>query len=123
MFGAFHCPRVAQNPIECVTRCLSWGMNIAKVYNELGVTKSKKLDIYLVAFLCCWLCFFIFPSGDPEYLQPETFKMDNLTTFRKKILKFAIPVLAKIYQGLNRIAHLTHAGSYNACFLVYYAHE
>ena len=93
---------------------------IAKMYNKLGVTKNANLDIYLVVFLCYWLCVFVFPSINPKYLQLETFKMDNLTTFGKKILNLAIPMLVKIYQGLNKITCSTRVGSYNACFPVHY---
>ena len=48
--------------------------------------------------------------------------MANLMKFGKKILHIVILVLVKIYQGLNKIAHSTHASSYNACFLVHYVH-
>ena len=117
--------RLPKNHLEFYRTCHQMsklGLNVTKVYNGLGVTKSAKLAIYLVVFLSCWLCIFVFPSSDPEYHQPETFKMANLMKFGKKILHIVILVLAKIYQGLNKIAHSTHASSYNACFLVHYVH-
>ena len=64
------------------------------------------MDVYLATFLSCWLCVFVFSSGDPEFLRPETFKIASIRTVRHKV-NLAVPVLARIYHGLNKIATST----------------
>ena len=39
-----------------------------------------------------------------------------------KSVNLAIPILARIYHGLNRIATSTYAGSSDACFPVHYVY-
>ena len=55
----------------------SWQDTIAKAYAELGVVNSERMDVYLAAFLSCWICVFVFRSGDPEFVRP---KIDRKST-------------------------------------------
>ena len=41
---------------------------------------------------------------------------------RCKVVNLAVPVLARIYHGLNKIVTSTYVGSSNACFLVHYVY-
>ena len=80
------------------------------------------MDVYLAAFLSCWLCVFVFSSGDPEFLCLETFKIASKMTVRHKVVNLVVLVLARIYHRLNKIVTSTHAGSSEACFPVHYVY-
>ena len=41
---------------------------------------------------------------------------------RRKVVNLAVPILACIYHGLNKIATSTYAGSSDACFPVHYVY-
>jgi len=73
-----------------------------EVFRSLGVPKEKRKSTYLVAFLSCRLCIFVLPKTEEKFIHPGTFEVANMmasgTTF-----SLAIPVLATIYHGLNRI--------------------
>ena len=76
----------------------------------------------MVVFLSCWLCVFVFSSENSEFVWPETFKIASLMAVAYKTVNLAVPVLTRIYHGLNRIATSTHAGSSDACFPVHYVY-
>ena len=67
-------------------------------------------------------CIFVFSSGDPEFIHLETFKIASIMAVRCKVVNLAVPVLARIYHGLNKIATFTYAGSSDACFSVHYVY-
>ncbi|KAK4382514.1 hypothetical protein Sango_2727700 [Sesamum angolense] len=64
---------------------------------------SLKEDVYLVAYLACWLCVFVFPSKDVNSIRPSTFMMASLMANGRRV-NLAIPVLGSIYEGLDTIA-------------------
>jgi hypothetical protein len=69
---------------------------------ELNLPPHIQDEVYLVTFLSCWLCKFVFPSKDIGYIRPSTFKVASMmVTGRQSSL--AIPVLASIFKGLKEI--------------------
>ena len=117
-----HRPKFTRNPSGLTKKCQSWNNTITQAYADLRVENSKRIDVYLAAFLSCWLCIFVFPSGDLEFLRLETFKIASIMAIRRKVVNLDVPVLARIYHGLNKIVTSTHAGSSEACFPIYYVH-
>ena len=101
----------------------SWNDTIAQAFIDLGVENSEMMAVYLAAFLSCWLCIFIFLSGDPEFIRPKTFKIASIMAVRRKVVNLDVPVLARIYHGLNKITTSTYVGSSNACFPVHYVYR
>ena len=51
------------------------------------------MDVYFAVFLSCWFCVFVFLSGDPEFICPETFKIASLMAVAHKIVNLVVPVL------------------------------
>ena len=115
-------PRLTHNPDGSTKKRQSWNDTVAQAFIDLGVKDSEMMVVYLVAFLSCWLCIFVFSSGDPKFIRPETFKIASIMAVRRKVVNLAVPVLARIYHGLNKIATSTYVGSSNACFLVHYVY-
>ncbi|KAG5592228.1 hypothetical protein H5410_042742 [Solanum commersonii] len=66
-------------PIEINT----WSSTQEMVFSKLGV-KHQKYETYLTAFLSCWLCAFVFPSEEGNFIRPETFKIASLMASGKR---------------------------------------
>jgi len=56
----------------------------------------------LAAFLSCWLCTFALPEDEKGFIRPDTFEVASKMAARCTF-SLAVPVLARIYQGLNGI--------------------
>ena len=72
----------------------SWNDTIAQTFIDLGVENSEMMAVYLAAFLSCWLCVFVFSSGDLEFLCLETFKIASIMAIRHKVVNLVVSVLA-----------------------------
>ena len=55
-------------------------------------------------------------------MRPKTFKIASLVVVVHKTVNLAVPILARIYHGLNKIAIFIYVGSSNACFLIHYVY-
>ncbi|KAH0737790.1 hypothetical protein KY290_036495 [Solanum tuberosum] len=92
-------PRTCEIPTEINT----WLSSQEMVFSNLGA-KHQKYETYLTTFLSCWLCAFVIPSEEGNFIQPETFKMASLMASGRRV-SLVVPVLASIYHGLNRISN------------------
>jgi len=80
-----------------------WSPDEEKVFADMGIEDNLKQEVHLAAFLSCWLCIFVFPSKKGSYIRPGTFKIVSRMA-RGDVFSLAVPVLASIYNGLNRIS-------------------
>lgn len=71
-----------------------------KAFEDLGVASEHLEESYLAAFLACWLCKFIFPKDDVNFVRPEVFKVASKMAASESF-SLAISVLANIYNGLG----------------------
>nr|TKS15458.1 hypothetical protein D5086_0000034950 [Populus alba] len=62
-------------------------------FKELNVPSHIQDEVYLAAFLSCWLCKFVFPSKDVGFIRPSTFKVASMMAAGRQF-SLAIPVLA-----------------------------
>ena len=94
-----------------------------KPFISLGVTNHALQDeIYLAAFLSCWLCKFVLPIGTPNLIRPSTFKIASMMSVGEGFC-LAVPVLSKIYNGLHEISTATDLKKCNACFPAHYVYS
>ena len=117
-----HHPKSTRNLDGLIRKCQSWKDTVAHAYADLGVVNSNMMDVYLVPFLSYWICVFVFLSEDLEFVHLEIFKIASIMATRRKTINLIVPVLARIYHGLNTIAFSTYAGSSDACFPVHYVY-
>nr|GMC60150.1 uncharacterized protein LOC109157656 [Ipomoea batatas] len=69
------CPKSTHNPSGILEASIKWS-NVSKAsFVKLGISQSLEEEIYLAAFLACWLCMFVLPSTPMRIIHPETFKM------------------------------------------------
>ena len=76
-----------------------------KTFEDLGVASEHLEESYLAAFLACWLCKFVFPKDDVNYIRPGVFKVASKMAAGESF-SLAIPVLANIYNGLSVVSNL-----------------
>uniref|UniRef100_A0A6N2KY82 Aminotransferase-like plant mobile domain-containing protein n=1 Tax=Salix viminalis TaxID=40686 RepID=A0A6N2KY82_SALVM len=62
-------------------------------FKELNVPSHIQDEVYLAAFLSCWICKFVFPSKDVGFIRPSTFKVASMMAAGRQF-SLAIPVLA-----------------------------
>ncbi|KAH0661831.1 hypothetical protein KY290_027750 [Solanum tuberosum] len=103
-------------PTEINTRSSTQEM----VFSKLGA-KHQKYETYLTAFLSCWLCAFVFSFEEGNFIRPETFKIASLMVSGKRV-SLAVPVLANIYHGLNKISYSSQLDHIRVCFPIHYVY-
>nr|CBL94166.1 hypothetical protein [Malus domestica] len=75
-----------------------------KVFKNLGVALEHMEESYLAVFLAYWLCKFVFPKADVNFIRPRIFKMASKMTTGESF-SHAIPVLANTYDGLSVVSN------------------
>ncbi|KAM1355799.1 hypothetical protein ACFX2H_029808 [Malus domestica] len=77
-----------------------------RVFNDLGIASEHLEESYLAIFLACWLCKFVFPKDDVNFIRPSVFKVANRMAASKSF-SLPIPVLTNIYNGLSVVSNST----------------
>ncbi|KAM2064148.1 hypothetical protein ACFX16_027584 [Malus domestica] len=75
-----------------------------RAFEDLGIVSEHVDESYLVALLACWLCKFVFPTGDVNLVRPGVFKIASKIAVGE-FFSLAIPVLANIYNGLSIVSN------------------
>ncbi|KAK4385925.1 hypothetical protein Sango_2716500 [Sesamum angolense] len=96
-------PKSTHNPLGDIAIHERWSTAEEALFAKLCIERSLKEEVYLAAYLACWLCLFVLPGKDVNSIRPSTFKMASLMANGRRV-NLAIPVLASIYEGLNTVA-------------------
>ncbi|KAL0349733.1 UNVERIFIED_CONTAM: hypothetical protein Sradi_4122500 [Sesamum radiatum] len=96
-------PKLTHNPLGDIAIHERWSTAEEALFAKLCIERSLKEEVYLAAYLACWLCVFVLPGKDVNSIRPSTFKMASLMANGRRV-NLAIPVLASIYEGLNTVA-------------------
>ena len=96
--------------------------NWQTLFDLLGV-KDRDLqeELYLAAFLSCWLCKFALPRLPPHLIRPSIFKIASIMA-TGDVFCLAIPVLTSIYHGHHQISTSTNLKDVEACFPMHYTY-
>jgi len=114
-------PESTHNPSGVLPDTTGWSRVEERMFSGLGVKVDKRDETYLATFLSCWLCAFILPNKKGEFIRPGTFKMASFMASGREI-SLAIPVLASIYNGLNKISTLSQLNQIKVCFPIHYVY-
>uniref|UniRef100_M1D9Y3 Aminotransferase-like plant mobile domain-containing protein n=1 Tax=Solanum tuberosum TaxID=4113 RepID=M1D9Y3_SOLTU len=114
-------PESTHNPSGGLPDTTRWSHVEERMFSGHGVRDDKRDETYLAAFLSCWLCAFLLPNKDGEFVHPGTFKMASLMERGRKI-SLAILVLANIYNRLNKISTLSPLHQIKVCFPIHYVY-
>ncbi|KAK4391473.1 hypothetical protein Sango_1925100 [Sesamum angolense] len=96
-------PESTHNPLSDIAIHERWSTAEEALFVKLCIERSLKEEVYLVAYLACWLCVFALLGKDVNSIRPSTFKMASLMANGRRV-NLAIPILASIYEGLNTVA-------------------
>ncbi|KAL0453892.1 UNVERIFIED_CONTAM: hypothetical protein Slati_1367300 [Sesamum latifolium] len=97
-------PKSTHNPLGDITTHNRWSTAEEALFEKLcNIEGNLKEEVYLAAYLACWLCTFVLPGKDVNSIRPSTFKMASMMASGRRV-SLAIPVLVSIYEGLNTIA-------------------
>ncbi|KAK4404355.1 hypothetical protein Sango_0804100 [Sesamum angolense] len=98
-----------------------WSTADEALFAKLCIERSLKEEVYLAAYLACWLCVFVLLSKDVNSIRPSTFKMASLMANGRRV-NLAIPVLASIYEGLNTVATSPKPAGTNHSFPIHFVY-
>ncbi|KAA0047860.1 hypothetical protein E6C27_scaffold133G001260 [Cucumis melo var. makuwa] len=98
-----------------------WSSRENMLFAELVIKNNLKDETYLVVFLSCWLCLFVFPHEE-SFLRPGVFMAASLMA-AGTIYSPTVLVLANIYHGLGLITKASNPiGRMNFHFPMHYVH-
>ncbi|KAL0352215.1 UNVERIFIED_CONTAM: hypothetical protein Scaly_1610200 [Sesamum calycinum] len=95
-------PKSTHNPLGDIAIHERWSTVEEALFSKLCIERSLKEEVYLAAYLACWLCMFVLPGKDVNSIRPSTFKIASLMTNDRRV-NLAIPLLESIYEGLNTV--------------------
>ncbi|XP_060195511.1 uncharacterized protein LOC132624806 [Lycium barbarum] len=107
------------NLTGAIPKASQWSREEEAVFHKLGVKPAKRDETYLAAFLSCWLCAFVLPSEEGNFIRPGTFKIATMMAAKRKI-SLAVPVLASIYSNLNNISRSSRLDLIKVRFPIHY---
>ncbi|KAL0406367.1 UNVERIFIED_CONTAM: hypothetical protein Slati_3950600 [Sesamum latifolium] len=114
-------PKSTHNPLGDITTHKRWSIAEETLFEKLCIEGNLKEEVYLVAYLACWLCTFVLPSKDVNSIRPSTFKMVSMMMNGRRV-SLAIPILASIYEGLNTIATSSRPARTSPSFPVHFVY-
>ncbi|KAL0361065.1 UNVERIFIED_CONTAM: hypothetical protein Sradi_3791000 [Sesamum radiatum] len=114
-------PKSTHNSLGNIATHKRWSTVEDALFIKLCIEGSLKEEVYLPAYLACWLCMFVLPSKDVNSIRPSTFKMVSIMASGRQV-SLAIPVLASIYESLNTIATSSRPASTSPSFPVHFVY-
>ncbi|KAL0404036.1 UNVERIFIED_CONTAM: hypothetical protein Sradi_2044400 [Sesamum radiatum] len=96
-------PKSIHNSLSDITTHKRWSTVEDALFEMLYIEGNLEEEVYLAAYLACWLCTFVLPGKDVNSIRPSTFKMASMMASGRRV-SLVIPVLTSIYEGLNTIA-------------------
>nr|GMC60659.1 ABC transporter G family member 11 [Ipomoea batatas] len=114
-------PKATHNPSGILEAAPRWSHVSEAPFVELNIPQNLEQEVYLAAFLACWLCTFVLPGNPTATIRPETF---NMVCKMAKGIKVCLapPVLASIYYGLNSISESISPGQMGTPFPIHYVY-
>ncbi|KAL0355848.1 UNVERIFIED_CONTAM: hypothetical protein Sradi_4031700 [Sesamum radiatum] len=109
-------PKSTHNPLGDIITHKRWSIAEEALFEKLCIEGNLEEEIYLAAYLACWLRTFVLPGKDVNSLRLRTFKMASMMVSGRQV-NLAIPVLASIYEGLNTIATSSRPACTSLLFL------
>ncbi|KAL0354314.1 UNVERIFIED_CONTAM: hypothetical protein Sangu_1012700 [Sesamum angustifolium] len=93
-------PKSTHNPLGDIAIHERWSTAEEALFAKLYIERSLKEEVYLTAYLACWLYVFVLPGKDVNSIRPSTFKIASLMANGRRV-NLAILLLASIYEGLD----------------------
>lgn len=114
-------PKSTANPSGDIEPHEPWSASEEALFASLNISGGVREEAYLAAFLSCWICTFVLPIDNIGFIRPSVFKMASIMASGQPV-SLAIPVLASIYQGLNRVVNSCRPSQEPAAFAIHYVY-
>nr|GMC68222.1 ABC transporter G family member 11 [Ipomoea batatas] len=114
-------PKATHNPSGILEAGPRWSHVSEAPFVELNIPQNLEQEVYLAAFLACWLCTFVLPGNPTATIRLETFNMACKMAKGIKVC-LAPPVLASIYYGLNSISESISPGQMGTPSPIHYVY-
>ncbi|KAL3524968.1 hypothetical protein ACH5RR_013340 [Cinchona calisaya] len=115
-------PKKTFNPCGSVDNSYLLKINNEHIpFDTLNIENSLRGEVYVGAFLACWICKFLLPSKEMDHIRPSVFKVASLMATGVKF-SLAIPVLASIYDGLRKVVEAPNLRECPAVFPFHYVY-
>ncbi|KAL0308139.1 UNVERIFIED_CONTAM: hypothetical protein Sangu_2992500 [Sesamum angustifolium] len=88
-------PKSTHNPLGDIAIHERWSIAEEALFAKLCIERSLKEEVYLAAYLACWLCVFVLSDKDVNSIRLSTFKIASLMANGRRV-DLAILVLANI---------------------------
>ncbi|KAL0455730.1 UNVERIFIED_CONTAM: hypothetical protein Slati_0912200 [Sesamum latifolium] len=92
-------PKSTHNPLGDIATHKRWSTAEEALFEKLCIEGNLKEEVYLAAYLACWLCTFVLPDKDVNSIRPSTFKMASMMASDRRV-SLGIPILASIYEDV-----------------------
>nr|GLL21956.1 uncharacterized protein LOC105964676 [Ipomoea trifida] len=112
-------PKATYNSSGIIDAFEGWSSVSDVPFETLGIPRIQEEEIYLAAFLACWLCVFVLPGTPSNAIRLETFRMACIMAQGRRVC-LAVLVLASIYHGLKLISRAISPGFIKSTFPYHY---
>ncbi|KAL0455264.1 UNVERIFIED_CONTAM: hypothetical protein Slati_0865600 [Sesamum latifolium] len=116
------CPKSTHNPSGTFGVHGKWSSAEEALFSKLGIEGCLKEETFLAAYLACWLCTFALPTDGVGLIRPSTFKVASIMAAGRRV-GFAVPILASIYKGLNKISGSSRLIRVPSSFLIHFVYS
>ncbi|KAL0444422.1 UNVERIFIED_CONTAM: hypothetical protein Slati_2164900 [Sesamum latifolium] len=114
-------PKSTHNPLGDIATHKRWSTAEEALFGKLCIEGNLKEEVYLAAYLACWLCTFILPGKDVNSIRPSTFKMASMMASGQRV-SLVILVLMSIYECLNTIATSSRSARTSPYFPIHFVY-
>ncbi|KAM2838355.1 hypothetical protein COP1_030086 [Malus domestica] len=97
-------PKGDSDPSGVIGSTMRCSSDELRAFEDLGIVSEHVDESYLAGLLACWLCKFVFLTGDVNLVRPGVFKIASKMVAGESF-SLAIPVLANIYNGLSIVSN------------------
>ncbi|KAK4385682.1 hypothetical protein Sango_2692200 [Sesamum angolense] len=68
-------PKSTHNSLGDIAIYERWSTAEEVLFAKLCIERCTREEVYLAAYFACWLCVFVLPGKDVNFIRPSTFKM------------------------------------------------
>ncbi|KAL0401818.1 UNVERIFIED_CONTAM: hypothetical protein Slati_4211700 [Sesamum latifolium] len=114
-------PKSTHNPLGDIETHKRWSTAEEALFEGLCIKGNFKEEVYLVAYLACWLCTFVLPGMDVNSIRSSTFQMASMMASDRRV-NLVILLLASIYEGLNTITTSSRPARRSPSFPIHFVY-
>nr|GLL37515.1 zinc finger BED domain-containing protein RICESLEEPER 2-like [Ipomoea trifida] len=100
-------PKATYNPSGVIDAFEGWSSVSDAPFVTLGIPRIQEEEIYLAAFLACWLCVFVLPSTPSNAIRSETFRMACIMAQGRRVYEIEKKKLKNNLESVSKVSLTT----------------